>query len=64
MLKFIIRGFGGMWVGLGFYRGYENSDDKSKLKAIGYGFCGMIIYLNPLAVPLILEAEYKNIKRK
>lgn len=53
-----------LWSGLGFYRGYESYEHNktNKLKAIGYGFCGMFIYLNPIAIPLILEAEYKNSK--
>jgi len=54
-----------LWCSLGFYRGYESCENKSNtLKACGYGLCGMFIYLNPITVPLILEAEYKNFNHK
>lgn len=53
-----------LWSGLGFYRGYESYENNktNKLKAIGYGICAIFIYINPLALPLILEAEYKKNK--
>ncbi len=53
----------GLWSGLGFYRGYEsyeNKSNKNKIKAIGYGFCGLFIYINPIAIPLIINSEYKK----
>lgn len=55
-----------LWSGLGFYRGYQSYENKdtNQLKAIGYGFCGLFIYMNPLALPLIIEAEYKNARKK
>lgn len=54
-----------LWSGLGFYRGYESCENKiNKFKTIGYGFCGMFIYLNPIALPIMLEAEYKNLRSK
>jgi|LauGreDrversion4_2_1035121.scaffolds.fasta_scaffold1340864_2 hypothetical protein len=55
-----------LWSGFGFYRGYQSYENNKvdKLKAIGYGICAIFIYINPLALPLILEAEYKNLRSK
>ena len=55
-----------LWSRLGFYRGYQSYENNKvdKLKAIGYGFCGLCIYLNPIAVPIMLEFEYKNLHSK
>lgn len=72
--------FLGLWSILGFYRGYQSYEttnhtiqplNKPKInttntimKSIGYGFCGMFIYLNPIAFPIIIESEYKRVFRK
>ena len=58
----------GSWCGLGFYRGYCSYETKdiaytNKLRAIGYGVCGVFVYINPLALPLILESEYKRLRK-
>ncbi len=55
-----------LWCGTGFYRGYKSYDDDEKiknkniLKSIGYGLCGLFIYINPFSMPLIINVEYKN----
>jgi hypothetical protein len=66
--KYIVKGICGAWSGLGFYRGYQSYyDDEinkspSPIKAIGYGFCGLFVYINPFSLPLIINAEYKRFK--
>lgn len=66
MNKIITLGISASWCGIGFYRGYssyeECSKNKTALKSIGYGFTGMILYLNPIILPLLIENEYKYLK--
>jgi hypothetical protein len=58
-----------LWCGIGFYRGYKSYDhdekikNKNILKSIGYGFCGLFIYINPFSLPLIINVEYKKCKK-
>lgn len=66
MNKIITLGISVSWSGIGFYRGYssyeECSKNKTVLNQIGYGFAGMILYLNPIILPLLIENEYKYLK--
>lgn len=68
MNKIIKYSIPSLWCGVGFYRGfksYDNGDEKVEkniLKSIGYGFCGLFIYIHPVSLPLILNTEYKRIK--
>jgi len=62
--KYLIKGIGCTWSALGFYRGFQSyCDDHANpiwFKAIGYGICGLFIYINPVSLPLIVQAEYKR----
>jgi hypothetical protein len=57
------------WSGLGFFRGinsYKYNHNKYEKKeflystSISYGFCGVLIYLNPIFFPII---SYKEMYR-
>jgi hypothetical protein len=58
-----------LWCGIGFYRGYKSYEDnyliktKTISKAVGYGFCGLITYINPLTLPIFINIEYKHLKK-
>jgi len=58
------------WCGLGFIRGinsykyYHNKCEKKEdylyLNSVFYGFCGVLIYANPILIP---SSAYKEIYR-
>jgi hypothetical protein len=68
MYNIVKFGLPAIWCGTGFYRGCKSYEDDYKIKtktiskAFGYGFCGLVAYINPLTLPIFINIEYKHLK--